>query len=421
MCMLVLSAATYSFLSLVFFRLPRYLSFMRGVVDSDDLPLNVNRETLQESKILTIIQKKLVRKAIELIKNFAKEAEVADEAEVDADGTVDIEQKNKYLDWYKKFAPNLKLGAMEDEPNRAKLMKLLRFQTSKSNGELVPLDKYLENMKEWQEEIYVMGGASVDEIEKSPFLEPFMDKDLEVVYLTDVMDEYLVKSVGDYQKKKFKQITSENVKFKDEDEDLAKRREKFYTKEFKPLTKWLRRLYSGSVLRVQVAKRSLGSMAAVVTSSDFGNSANMERIARAQAFQHGVDPSAMMSMKILELNPRHPLVKKLLEAAPAEDADSEADQEIPAETVDAAWMIHDMAMLNGGYPVTDPKAHNLRLSKFLQAQFGLESLQLAPEVDPPVEEDEAPEGSGAGGINMEDFGDMDIDLDAMMEDMAQNA
>ena len=172
--------------------MPRYLGFLRGVVDSDDLPLNVNRETLQESKILTVIRKKLVRKALELIKNFAKENDSDDvEADVDADGNVktDGKKKNKYLEWYKKFSANLKLGAMEDEPNRSKLMKLLRFQTSKSNGELVPLDKYLENMKDWQDEIYVMGGASVEEIEKSPFLEPFHEKDLEVIYLTDVMDE----------------------------------------------------------------------------------------------------------------------------------------------------------------------------------------------------------------------------------------
>uniref|UniRef100_A0A7S3L0F8 Histidine kinase/HSP90-like ATPase domain-containing protein n=1 Tax=Amphora coffeiformis TaxID=265554 RepID=A0A7S3L0F8_9STRA len=400
--------------------LPRYLSFMRGVVDSDDLPLNVNRETLQESKILTIIQKKLVRKAIELIKNFSKEAEEADsgEAEVDADGNVDVEKKNKYLEWYKKFSPNLKLGCIEDEPNRAKLIKLLRFQTSKSNGELVSLSKYVENMKDWQDEIYVIGGASTEEIEKSPFLEPFAEKDLEIVYLTDTIDEYLIKAVGDFEKKKFKQVTSENVKFKDEDEDLIKRREKYYKKEFQPLTKWLRRLFQGSIVRVQVAKRSLGSMPAVVTSSDFGNSANMERIARAQAFQHGVDPSSLMSIKILEINPRHPFVKKLLAEAPAEDADASGDKDIAQSTIDAAWMIHDMAMLNGGYPINDPKAHNNRLTKVLQSQFGLDSVTLEAEVDPPVEEDEAPDvDMGMGGINMEDF-DMDsIDLDAMMEQM----
>lgn len=183
--------------------LPRYLTFMRGVVDSDDLPLNVNRESLQESKILTVIKKKLVRKAIELIKNFAKESDDADESEaqVDADGNVDVaDKKGKYLEWYKKFSANLKLGAMEDEPNRAKLMKLLRFQTSKSNGELIPLSKYVENMKDWQDEIYVIGGASAAEIEKSPFLEPFQEKDLEVIFLTDVLDEYMGKSAEEFSK-----------------------------------------------------------------------------------------------------------------------------------------------------------------------------------------------------------------------------
>lgn len=203
---------------------------------------------------------------------------------------------------------------------------------------------------------------------------------------------------------------------------MIKRREKYYKNEFAPLTKWLRRLYQGSIVRVQVAKRSLGSMPAVVSSSDFGNSANMERIAMAQAFQHGVDAKGMQSIKILELNPRHPIVNKLLSEAPAEDADSSADTDIPEATVDAAWMIHDMALLNGGYAIANPKAHNKRLSKVLQAQFGLESLTLEPEIDPPVEEDKAPDMDGLGGINMEDF-DMDsIDLDAMMEKMqAQQA
>lgn len=400
--------------------LPRYLSFLRGVVDSDDLPLNVNRETLQESKILTVIKKKLVRKAIELIKNFAKESDTAAEAEVDADGSVDMgETSNKYLEWYTKFSANLKLGAMEDEPNRGKLMKLLRFQTSKSKGEFISLAAYVESMKDWQDEIYVIGGASVEEIEQSPILEPFLDKDLEVVYLTDVMDEYMVKSVGDYEKHKFKVVTSESVKFKDEDEDLIKRREKFYKTQFQPLTKWLRQLYQGTVVRVQIAKRSLGSMPAIVTSSDFGNTANMERIARAQAFQHGVDPKSMMSIKILEINPRHPLVIKLLEEGPTEEQlDAGEDATLAQSTIDAAWMLNDMAMLNGGYPVHDPKAHNKRLSNILQSQFGLESLKLAPEVDPPIEEEVFPEiDMGAGGMNMDDF-DMDsINLEEMMAQM----
>ena len=157
-------------------------------------------------------------------------------------------------------------------------------------------------------------------------------------------------------------------------------------------------------MRVSVSKRSLGSSPAVVSSSEYGNSANMERILRAQAFQHGADPMMMMSMKNLEVNPRHPLIVKLLESVPEDDEDESA--KMPADVVDAAWMIHDMALIGGGYPLKDPKAHNRRMLKVLKGQFGLASLALEPEIDPPVEEDEPPEvdmDDMMGSLNMEDF------------------
>jgi heat shock protein beta len=401
--------------------LPKYLGFIRGVVDSDDLPLNVNRETLQESKILSVIKKKLVRKAIEMIRQLAKDSEDEgqSEAEIDEEGNViETEEKDsRYIEFYRKFSPNIKLGVVEDEPNRGKLMKLLRFQTSKSDGKMISLAAYFDNMKEWQEEIYVLGGASAEEIEKSPFLETFRDKDVEVIYLTDSIDEYMLRQVRDHEKKKFVQISSESVKFKDEDEDLIKRREKAYKNTFKPLTKWLRKLYTGSILRVQVARRSLGSVPAIVTSSDFGNSANMERILRAQAFQHGMDQSSFLALKVFELNPRHPLVKKLLDGCPPEEEGDEPFEVAP-DILDAAWMLHDMAMLNGGFPISDPEAHNQRLLKVLRAQFSLDSLDLEPEIDPPVEEDEAPEiDFTSDGINMEDF-----DLDSLnLDDLDMGA
>lgn len=403
--------------------LPKYLQFIRGIVDSDDLPLNVNRETLQENKILQVIRKKVVRKAIDLIAQFARESDAKEEdPEIDEEGKLVLENGG-YTVWYQKFSPNIKLGVIEDHPNRAKLMKLLRYETSKSSGQLISLKEYVDNMKEWQDEIYVLGGTSVEELEKSPFLETFRKKDLEVIYFTDAVDEYLVQQVRDFDGKKFVQASSENVKFKDEDPDLIKRREKFYSNKFKPLTKWLRKLYMGSVLRVQVAKRNLGDVPAIVTSSDFGNSANMERILRAQAFQHGIDPSQMMAMKVFEINPRHPLILKLLEGAPPEeekkkDTEEEAEEkpfEASQETIDAAWMIHDMAMLNGGFPIFDPLEHNNRLVKVLQDQFKLESLDLEEEVDPPVEEDEPPEIDI--DTNMQGINGADIDFDAMGIDM----
>ena len=399
--------------------LPRYLGFIRGVVDSEDLPLNVNRETLQESKIIRVIQKKLTRKALEMIRAFSKEEAKEDEdvveTEIDADGNlVESEAKEKeapYLDWYKKFAVNLKMGVIDDAPNRARLAKLLRYQTSKSDGKWITLEDYVNNMKDWQTDIYFIAGMNLDEVKKSRFLERFNEKDVEVVFLTDPIDEYVVQHMRDYDGKKWSAISSESVKLKDEDESLAKRREKYYAKQFKPLTKWLKKLYGQSVMRVSVSKR-LGTTPAIVSSSEYGHSANMERIMRAQAFQAGIDENPMMrAMKVLEVNPRHPLVLKLLESCPPEKEDESAEPFVVSpEMEEAAWLLHDMAMLNGGFQLADTEAHTKRMTRYLQSQLSVDSLDLEPEVDPPEEEEEAPEIDidGLDGLNMADFADMDM-------------
>jgi heat shock protein beta len=390
--------------------LPRYLGFIRGVVDSEDLPLNVNRETLQESKIIQVIKKKLVRKALEMIRTFSKEEAKVDEEEASEEDADHVTEKEPpYIDWYKKFSVNLKMGVIDDEPNRGRLMKLLRFKTSKSDGKWISLEDYVNNMKEWQTDIYFMAGMSIDEVKKSRFLERFQEKDVEVLFLTDPVDEYVVSNVRDFDGKKFVAISSESVKLKDEDENLTKRREKFYQKKFKPLTKWLKKLYGQSVMRVSISKR-LGSTPAIVSSSEYGHSANMERIMRAQAFQQGIEENPMMrAMKIFEINPRHPLVLKLLEGCPPEKEEEGADPFVVAkETEEAAWLLHDMAMLAGGFQLTDTEAHTKRMLGFLQSQLAVESLELEPEVDPPEEEEEAPEVDldGLDGLNMADF-DMD--------------
>lgn len=389
--------------------LPRYLGFIRGVVDSEDLPLNVNRESLQESKIIQVIKKKLVRKALEMIKTFSKVEAKVEEEEAEEGADVIAEKEPPYLDWYKKFSVNLKMGVIDDEPNRARLMKLLRFQTSKSDGKWISLEDYVNNMKEWQTDIFFLAGMSLDEVKKSRFLERFEEKDVEVVFLTDPVDEYVVQNVRDYDGKKFVAISSEAVKLKDEDESLAKRREKFYSKKFKPLTKWLKKLFGQSIMRVSVSKR-LGSTPAIVSSSEYGHSANMERIMRAQAFQQGVEENPMMrAMKVFEINPRHPLVLKLLDGCPPEKEEEGADPFVVSKEVeDAAWLLHDMAMLNGGFQLTDTEGHTKRMMQYLQSQLAVESLELEAEVDPPEEEEEAPEVDldGLDGLNMEDF-DMD--------------
>lgn len=375
--------------------LPKYLSFMRGVVDSDDLPLNVNRETLQESKIIQVIRKKVVRKALELLKNFAKEADEAMKASAEEDEDDDDEEAsvemNKYDDWFTRFSPSLKMGAIEDEPNRGKIMKLLRFKSTKASDSTAwtSLEQYVENMKDWQKEIFFVAGTDQKAVENSQFLEQFLAKDVEVLYFIDPIDEYMSQNVREYSGKKFKNIATENVELKDEeDEDLVTRREKYYKDQFKPLTKWLKKLYGMSIMRVVVSKR-LVSTPAIASSAEFGHSANMERIMRAQAYSHGQNEFSMMSMKIFEINPRHPIVLKLLEGAPPEDA--EDDFVVDPSIEDAAWILHEMALLNGGFPLSDPEGHTKRMMRFMQSQLGVESMALAPEPDLSVLEEEAPE------------------------------
>jgi len=396
--------------------IPRYLYFMKGVVDSDDLPLNVNRETLQESKIIQVIKKKVVRKALEMLRNFAKEsdAEAASNGNDDDESPVDGEENetsksNKYNDWYDQFSAQLKMGAIDDEPNRSKIMKLLRFKSTISGDETTSLENYVENMKEWQKEIFYVAGDGVEAVEKSQFLEPFLEKGVEVLYFVDPVDEYMASQVGSFDGKRMKNIAVDNIKLDDEedDKDLATRREKFYKEKFKPLTTWLKNLYGSSIMRVAISKRQI-STPAIVSSAEHGHSANMERIMRAQAYSHGQNDFAMRSMKVLEINPRHPMILKLLESVPPKDAGD--DHEVPDNVKDAAMILQEMALLNGGYPISNPEGHSTRILKFLQSQFGLESLKLEPHPELPVEEEVPPE------IDDMNFDDIPLDIDSLSPD-----
>merc|ERR1712028_169279 len=230
--------------------LPRYLNFVRGVVDSDDLPLNVSREQLQQSKIMKVISKKLVRKILELMKKLAKEEDSGDEDEDEEKEDEEGEEKEKkeeekkdkkdeesgWAKFYKEFAKNLKMGCYEDDSNRSKLSKLLRFQTSKSEGKTISLDKYLDRMAESQESIYYMSGESMETMHKAPSLQIFSKKDLEVLMLADHLDEPCIQKLADYEGKKFVSIQKADVKL-DESEDEKKKFSKLKDY-YKPLTDW---------------------------------------------------------------------------------------------------------------------------------------------------------------------------------------
>merc|ERR1711988_702158 len=275
--------------------LPRYLNFVKGVVDSDDLPLNVSREQLQQSKIMKVISKKLVRKILELMKKLAKEEDSGDENEDEEkeDSDEEGEEKEKkeekkdkkdeesgWSKFYKEFAKNLKMGCYEDDSNRSKLSKLLRFTTSKSEGKEISLDKYLDRMAESQESIYYMSGESLDIMAKAPAMQIFKKKDLEVLMLSDHLDEPCIQKLADYEGKI------------DETEEDKKKFTKIKDM-YKPLTDWWKDTLSTftekgamkdagvKVEKVEVSKRLTDSPVVVVT-SQFGYSAQQEKVMKAQ-------------------------------------------------------------------------------------------------------------------------------------------
>merc|ERR550537_1476734 len=236
--------------------MPRYLNFIRGVVDSDDLPLNVSRETLQQHKVLRVMGKKLVRKALEMLRKLANKAkkEEDDSAEIEegeegAEGSTDGTEKaeDDYLKFWESFGKNIKLGLIEDSSNRTKLSKLLRFKSSFDDGEKWhSLEDYVSRMKDNQANIYYISGSSMEAVKDSPFMEKMRSKNLEVIFLVDPIDEYAIQNLTEFDGKKLQSITKENLKFGDE-EDSDKKRDELYKEQFKPLTKWLKELFSEDV------------------------------------------------------------------------------------------------------------------------------------------------------------------------------
>lgn len=394
--------------------LPKYMSFVQGVVDSDDLPLNVNRETLQESKIISIIRKKVTRKVIDMLKKFADspmpEPEETNEDDLDIDeegNTIESEKEEQvhpYIEWFQKFSPSIKMGVIEDEANRKRLSKLIRVKTNKSGDKWVSFEDYVEGMKDWQQEIYFIAGQKQEELEKSPFMEKFNEKDLEVIYFLEASDEYMVTHLREFDGKKLTTITHDNIDLYDEDKDLKKRRAEAYDDKFQPLVKFMKKFYGRAITKVKISNR-LGQSPAIVSSGEYGQSANQERIMRAQAFAHGQE-SALQGMKTLEINPRHPFFEALLDHIPSED-----DERPELEIRDALWSLLDTALLNGGYPINEGKSFNSRMMRAMKRNLGIDNFDLMPEIDPKVEEETFPEmNEDADGINVEDFDEFKEDL-----------
>merc|ERR1719204_2384009 len=245
--------------------MPNYLSFVKGVVDSDDLPLNVSRETLQQHKLLKVIKKKLVRKTLDMIKKISEE---------------------KYPDFWKEYSTNIKLGVIEDTANRTRLAKLLRFVSS--SGKTTSLAEYVERMKDKQESIFYAAGGSKEEVQNSPFVERLLKKGYEVLYLTEAVDEYAVSALPEFEGKKFQNVAKEGFNI-DGDTEAVKQRKEATKERFDPLIKWLGEdALKDQILRAEVSERLVESPCVLVTSK-FGWTGNMQKIIQSQTHSKSQD------------------------------------------------------------------------------------------------------------------------------------
>ncbi|KAI4901546.1 hypothetical protein NFI96_000888 [Prochilodus magdalenae] len=338
--------------------MPKYLNFIKGVVDSDDLPLNVSRETLQQHKLLKVIRKKLVRKTLDMIKKIAEE---------------------QYNDkFWKEFGTNVKLGVIEDHSNRTRLAKLLRFQTSHSETTLASLEQYVERMKEKQDKIYFMAGTSRKEAESSPFVEKLLKKGYEVIYLTEPVDEYCIQALPEFDGKRFQNVAKEGVKF-DESEKAKEKREAL-EKEFEPLTTWMKDNALKDKIEKAVLSQRLTNSPCALVASQYGWSGNMERIMKAQAYQTGKDISTnyyASQKKTLEINPKHPLIKEMLKRVKESAEDQTA--------ADLAVVLFETATLRSGYQLADTKAYGDRIERMLRLSMNIdtdEQVEEEPEEEP---------------------------------------
>ncbi|XP_042214223.1 endoplasmin-like isoform X1 [Homarus americanus] len=342
--------------------MPNYLSFIRGVVDSDDLPLNVSRENLQQHKLLKVIKKKLVRKTLDMIKKMEPE---------------------DYEKFWKEYSTNIKLGAIEDSANRTRLAKLLRFLSSASKDKLTSLSDYVERMKEKQEHIYYMAGASRAEVENSPFVERLIKKGYEVMYLTEAIDEYAINAIPEFEGKKFQNVAKEGLTI-DEGEGAKERMEEL-KKLFEPLTKWLsEEALKDEIVKAEVGERLSESPCALV-SSRFGWTANMQRIVTSQTHSKSNDVQRdyyLSQKKTLELNPRHPLIKELLKRVEDDPTDESAKN--------IAVMMYHTATLRSGYMLKDTVDFSKSVEEMMRQTLGI-PLDEPVEEEPELEEEEADE------------------------------
>ena len=348
--------------------MPEWLSFMKGVVDSEDLPLNISRESLQQNKILKVIQKNLVKKSLELISELS-----------------DGDDQEKYQKFYEQFSKNLKLGIHEDTTNRPKIAKFLRYYSSKSGETLTSLDDYVGRMLPDQTDIYYITGESKKVVENSPFLEKLKRKGFEVLFLIDPIDEYAVQQLKEFEGKKLVCATKEGLKLTETEEEKAAY--ETLKKDTEGLCTFIKEVLGENIEKAVVSNRLASSPCCLVT-SEYGWSANMERIMKAQALRDTQTSAHMMSKKTMEINPDNVIIASLRDKISSDDKNS---------VKDIIWMLYETALLTSGFSLDEPSVFTNRIHKLIK--LGLS-----------VEEEEAVE-------NIPDFEEVSQEIESTMEEV----